>query len=495
MSQLRKRSLFLGLALLLSGALIGSYFNLQPGPRPAQAFPAYAASTSVADQILADRESFSSMIKPALPAVVKIASSKVVKNEANGEDGLPQDPIFRQFFGNMFPHGFQQPPHKEMGLGSGVIIESDGYVLTNNHVVDGASSIDVTLSDGRRLKGKVIGTDSKTDLALLKVAADNLPTLPLNDSTATEVGDLVFAIGNPFGVGQTVTMGIVSATSRGNLGIEDYEDFIQTDAAINPGNSGGALINAHGQLVGINTAILGRSGGNDGIGFAIPANMARHVFDQLRENGKVSRGYLGAMIQDVTPELSSAFGTKDSQGALVGDLTPDGPGSKSGLKRGDVIVSLNGESVPDSRRLRLRIADMAPGSTVELGLIRDGHSMKIPVKLGEFPDDESAAVDNDESDQGNAGKGLSLQDLTPEIRRSLNLPATAQGAVISGVAPDSPAAEAGLRRGDVIQEVNRNPVSSAGECQRALSSSGKEGTLLLVNRQGTTLFVVLQSGE
>jgi len=408
-------------------------------------------------------------------------------------EGLPEDPLFRQFFGQMFPWQFQTPPEqREHGLGSGVIVSSDGYILTNNHVVEGATDVEVSLSNDKEQKAEVIGTDPSSDLALLKIDSTDLPILKLGDSSKLEIGDLVFAIGNPFGVGQTVTMGIVSATGRGGLGIEDYEDFIQTDAAINPGNSGGALIDINGDLVGINTAIVGRSGGNDGIGFAIPADMAKYVADQIRSNGQVVRGYLGAYIQDVTPEIAQAMNIKTSNGALISDVADDGPAASSGLKRGDVVTAVNGEQVIDSRRFRLKIAEMAPGSTVRLTVERDGQEMQLPVKLGKLQDTDLASG-NQQPGEKSSLRGLQLQDLTPSIRQSLGLDPQIRGVVIAGLAPGSQAEEAGLRRGDVIQEVNRKAIASVDDFSEATRGYSTQSWLLLVNRGGNTLFVVVDA--
>src|SRR5580700_9832310 len=294
---------------------------------------------------------FAPVVKEVLPDVVNISSSKVVRTPNQFPEGMPNDPFFQQFFGQGFGNRPEIPKERrEQSLGSGVIVSPEGYVLTNNHVVDGATDVKVTLSDKRELKAKIVGTDPKTDIAVLKLEGANFPAITLGDSSKVQVGDYALAIGDPFGVGQTVTMGIVSAKGRGNLGIEDYEDFIQTDAPINPGNSGGALVNDRGELVGINTAILSHgSGGNEGIGFAIPVNLARNVMGQILDHGKVNRAYLGIMIQDITPGISKAMGLKEMKGVLVGDVTPSGPAAKSGVQRGDVILEVNGKPVEDSR--------------------------------------------------------------------------------------------------------------------------------------------------
>ncbi len=364
--------------------------------QPQLLIPAVSASNGV-NGMAAMTTSFAPIVKNAQPAVVSIASTKVMRVSTGGEELSPffDDPMFRRFFGDRRdgpPSRSGKPrEQREQGLGSGVIVSPDGYILTNNHVVEGANEINVLTSDNRELKARVIGADPKTDIAVVKVESKNLPTLAFADSSQVQVGDIALAIGNPFGVGQTVTMGIISATGRGNLGIEDYEDFIQTDAAINPGNSGGALINASGQLIGINTAILSRAGGNQGVGFAVPANLARTVMNQLLKNGKVIRGYLGVMIQPVTPEIAKAFNLSDAHGALVGEVVPGGPAAKAGIAQGDVITELNGERADGSRELQLKISQMAPGSAVKLKVIRDGNPREVNLTLGELPNEKEAA--------------------------------------------------------------------------------------------------------
>ena len=362
--------------------------------------------------------------------------------------------------------------------------------MTNAHVVDGAQEIEVALGDKRSFPARVIGSDAKTDIAVLKIDAHGLPALPLGNSENVRVGDIVLAIGNPFGIGQTVTMGIVGATGRGGLNIEDYEDFIQTDAAINPGNSGGALINTKGELVGINTAILSRTGGNNGVGFAVPVNMGHHVMEQILQHGEVQRGYLGVGIQDLTPEMAAAFGTDASGGAVIGEVTEDGPAGEAGLQRGDIVVGLNGKPVEDSRTFRLDVASTAPGSEVALNVLRNGKEVEIPVTLGRFPGDtaEKAA----QAETKGSSYGLSVTDLTTEIARELGLKPGAEGVVVAQVEPGSASAEAGLRRGDVIQEAGRRKVTNVNEFRQAAESAGDDPLLLLVNRGGRTSYVVLQ---
>jgi serine protease Do len=436
---------------------------------------------------------FASVLKPALPAVVNIHSSKVVKPSGQSPY-MPffNDPLFRQFFGE--PFGQAQPrPQREQSLGSGVIVTSDGTILTNNHVIDGASDVKVQLSDKREFKAKLVGADPRTDVAVLKIDARDLPTLTLGDSSKMQVGDMVFAIGDPFGVGETATMGIVSAIGR-SIGIEGprgYEDFIQTDAAINPGNSGGAMIDLHGDLIGINTAIVtGGGGGNQGIGFAIPINMARQVMDQLVAHGKVVRGYLGVTIQPLDPELAKQFGLSQSSGALIGDVTPDSPASRAGLKKGDVVLELNGEPVNDSRQLSLRIAQIAPGTSAKLKIWRDGKSQDVNVPLGEWPAESAAATTNEENES--ALEGVEVQNLTSDDAQQLNLPPGTRGVVVTSVDPASPAASAGLERWSVIQEVNHKPVNNIQDYRRALASAGKQPVLLLVNLGGQTRYMVVE---
>jgi serine protease Do len=439
-------------------------------------------------------EGFASVVEPLLPAVVNISTSKVVKSQ-RGENPF-SDPFFRQFFGNPFgDDGGQQPrEQREHSLGSGVIVNPDGYILTNNHVVDGASDVQVTLSDKRNFKAKVVGTDPRTDIAVLKIPTSNLSTVTLGDSGKAKVGDIVLAIGDPFGIGETVTMGIVSATGRRGLaleGPEGYEDFIQTDASINPGNSGGALVNTRGELIGINTAIISNGGGgNQGIGFAVPVNMARSVMEQILKTGKVSRGYLGIMIQPVTPEIAKAFNVPTSEGALVGDVTPDSPGGKAGLQKGDVITALNGQKISDSYELRLRISQSAPGSSVKLDLLRNGQKQGITATLGEFPE-KAQTAENTPQGEAPALEGVQVENLNSDMAQQLNLPTGTRGVVITRVDPNSAAAETGLERGDVIQEVNRKAVNNVEQFRVAVRATANGPLLLLVNRGGNTQYVVI----
>ncbi len=439
---------------------------------------------------------FSAVLKPALPAVVNISSSRVVKGGRNQMSPMFNDPFFRQFFGDQGQGEVR--PQREQSLGSGVIVSSDGTILTNNHVIDGATDIKVFLNDKREFQAKLIGTDPKTDIAVLKIDASNLPTLPLGDSNQLQVGDLIFAIGDPFGVGETATMGIVSATGRGGFGIESYENFIQTDAAINPGNSGGAMIDIHGNLVGVNTAILshgggmGGEGGNEGVGFAIPVSMAKPVMDQILNHGKVVRGYLGVHIQDLTPELARAFGLKDSGGVLIGDVSSGTPAAQAGLKKGDVILQVNGQPVNASNQLRVQISQFAPGTPIKLQIWRNGGTQDVSLKLAELNEKEEKQATGETS--GAALEGVQVQDLTSDISQELNLAPGTHGVVVTSVDPSSPAAAAQppLNRGDVIQEINHKPITNTSDYQQAMSGADKQPVLLLVNHGGVTGYVVVE---
>jgi serine protease Do len=368
----------LSIGSIAGGALVGGSAMLA-GHAPAAAV---AAAPSVREPVTMPT-TFAPVVKSVLPAVVNISSTKIVKASALDQDDNP--------FGNLIP-GFRTPnrPQRQQGEGSGVIVSADGYIVTNNHVVDGATEVTIQTSDKRELKARVIGTDPKTDVALVKVDATNLPFAHLGNSSEVEVGDIALAIGNPFGLGQTVTMGIISATGRGGLGIEDYEDFIQTDASINPGNSGGALVNTKGEVIGINTAILSGSGGNQGVGFAIPVDMVRQIMTQLKDKGTVTRARLGVSIQELTPQLASALGMKTSQGAVVGEVAADSPAAKAGLRKEDVIVAMNGKEV-DARLLRNTVGAMAPGSTVDLKVLRGSSEEHFSVTLDAMPNDNQRA--------------------------------------------------------------------------------------------------------
>jgi serine protease Do len=442
---------------------------------PAPAFARTGAgSASIAD-----------VVERALPSVVNISLTKLSKVRA------PQ--AFPFFFGpGMGPEGGER---REQGMGSGVIVSSDGYILTNNHVVSDASEIKVTLSDRREFDAEVIGTDPKSDVAVIRLKGPpaDLRPIAFGDSAAIRLGDVVLAIGNPFGVGQTVTMGIVSAKGRADVGIVDYEDFIQTDAAINPGNSGGALVDTEGRLVGINTAILSRSGGYQGIGFAIPTTMAGPIMESLKKYGKVTRGWLGVSIQDVDQELSSTMKLPIARGVLIADVQNGSPASRSGLRRGDVIVKVEGQPVASSGEFRNAIASAGANRNVSLELYRDSKPMTLSAALGESPSDAAPARPQPgEKTRAPEVDGLTLSDLGPETRRAFGIADSVdKGAVITNVTPGGPAARAGLRPGDVLLEVNRKPVASAREFGDAYVKA-KGNVLLLVHRRGATVFLVLK---
>ena len=452
----------------------------------------FASSTAAEAQAM--QATFAPVIQKVMPSVVNIFSTKNIGTDRNLEPFF-SDPFFRRFFKDDF-WGTPAIPRErqERSLGSGVIVSPEGHILTNDHVVDGATEVKVLLSDKRELTARIVGRDSKTDLAVPKIDETALPAVSLGDSTKVQVGDVVFAIGNPFGVGQTVTMDLVSAIGRGGLGIEEYEDFIQTDAAINPGNSGGALINAQGEVIGINTAILSRSGGNQGVGFAIPVNMARNVMDQIIHDGKVSRAFLGVMIQPVTPDVATAFKLSKSEGALISDVSANSPAETAGLKAGDVVTKVDGQTIIDSRALQLMIGQMKPGRTVRLSVIRDGVERQHSVTLGE---QRGGNRETDGKRNGTSAdrvlEGVSVETLTPEVASEFGIARPMRGVVVLRVDPDSSAADAGLESRDVILEVNRRPVTTVNELQQYINDSNSDSTILFVNRDGRMRYVVISS--
>ncbi|MDO8539701.1 MAG: DegQ family serine endoprotease [Opitutaceae bacterium] len=436
--------------------------------------------------------SFSHVVKRVAPSVVKVTTTTKARRVTNTQFPGFDDPRLRQFFGGRVPE-MRQPP--QSGLGSGVIISADGYVATNNHVVTGADEVLVTLDDGRELKAKVVGRDPQTDIAVIKVDAKDLPAITFADSNTIEVGDRVLAIGNPFGIGETVTTGIVSAKGRRpGLGL-DYEDFVQTDAAINPGNSGGALVDINGRLIGINTAILSRTGGFQGVGLAVPSNLVSQVADGLVKHGKVVRGYLGVGTQDVTPALAESLDLKARSGALVADVQPDSPAAKAGLKTGDVITAVNDQPVEDSHRLSFTIGAVAPGTKLDLDVLRDGDSKKLKVTAGERPKSprspDSAEPDELATNDDGVLNGVAVGDIDPAARSRMNIPPRLKGAVITNVDPDSAAARAGLRPGDVILEINKQPVTSAQSAVEVSAKADSKKALVRIWSRGSTAFVVV----
>jgi serine protease Do len=460
---------------------------------------AAAQTASNEDIAILDKSSkaFVNVVKKAKPAVVNIKVEKTTTGdypEGMSPEDMFNNPFFERFFGPQFRQ--QQPEPREFkqhGLGSGFIISKDGFILTNNHVVEGADTIKVTLSDNRDFDAKVIGTDPQSDLALLKIEdPQNLPVLPLGDSANLEAGEWVIAIGNPFGLSQTVTIGVVSATGRSGVGINDYENFIQTDAAINPGNSGGPLINGRGEVVGINTALFSRTGGYMGIGFAIPINMAKSIEDQLQKQGKVTRGWLGVVIQNVSKELAESFGLKQAGGILVSEVQKDSPASAAGLKQGDVIVRLNNAELIDVSDLRNRVALLQPGSKAMLDIMRDGREKKVQVSVGEQPADLAKGGVQPSQDQFLDQYGLTLQGLTPELAKKFEYEEDS-GLIISDVAANSPAEAAGLKPGQLVEEVNRERVKSPKDLANALKQSSSDKVLLRVRAGNYSTYIVLSA--
>jgi len=445
--------------------------------------------------------SFSPVVKKVAPSVVNVFTTKTVRNPMPEITPFFDDPFFRRFFGSPFGdnEGRRQPrTFKERSLGSGVIVTKDGYILTNNHVVDGADEIKVARDkDKKQFTAKVVGRDPRTDIAVLKIDAKDLPFIMFADSDKIDVGDVVLALGNPFGIGQTVTMGIVSATGRGGMGIEDYEDFIQTDAAINPGNSGGALVDAEGRLVGLNTAILSRSGGNQGVGFAIPANLARSVMDQLIEKGKIERGFLGVGIKDLTPELARQFKVPDNAGgALVTQLEDRSAAAEAGVQSGDVIIELNGTPVKDRRNLQLMVGRLSPGDKVSLKVLRDGKEKTFTVALKEMPEQKLVSANNEPGDnESDALNGVAVGDIDSAARSQFNIPDRVKGALITEVDPDSASYEAGLRPGDVIQEIDHKRVTNAAEAVEVSKHVKTKQVLVRFWSRGGSDYVVVDEGK
>jgi serine protease Do len=489
-------SLAVASGLILAGSAIAFAPKSAAKPEPKVTPVSVSLDERPVSRDGAGRTSFAPIIKKVSPGVVKVYTTIKAQNVGLSGNSDMND-LMRRFFGDQFQGRMPQRnfgmPHQE-GVGSGVIATKDGYILTNNHVVDGADQVKVALQDGREFKAKVIGRDPKSDVAVIKIDAKDLPAVPMADSEKVEVGDVVLAVGNPFGIGQTVTTGIVSAKGRGNMGL-DYEDFIQTDAAINPGNSGGALVDADGRLIGINTAILSRSGGNQGIGFAIPVNLARDVMDSLVKDGHVTRGYLGVMIQDVTPALAKEFKLKDTTGALIGDVTPKGPADKAGLKAGDLLVEFNGKTVTDGRHLKLEVARTHPGESVPVKILRDGTAKTLEVTVKALPGTEEVAKADKESHESGTLNGVGVGELNERARQQFEVPANVKGAVVTEVEPGCAAAEAGLKPGDVIQEINRKPVASAEEAVRMTENATDKTSLLRVWREGGSRFVVVDESK
>ena len=484
-------NIFLSLVLVVfSFAACSAQSKLMTLTSPQPAQPA-AAESSTAPSV---QGSYADLVSRVSPAVVTIRSTE--RARAAQQFPFMDDPTFREFFGDRMP---QQQPRRVQGVGSGVIVNSEGYILTNHHVVDGALEIKVELTDNRTFVAKLVGSDPPSDLAVLKVEAKDLPMINLGDSDRVRVGDLVLAVGNPLGIGQTVTSGIVSAKGRAT-GLSDgsFEDFLQTDAAINRGNSGGALVNTNGEVIGINSQIMSPTGGNIGIGFAIPSNMAKAVMDQLIKTGKVRRGMLGVTIQAINADLASSLNLPAARGAIVTSVAAGSPAERAGLKRGDVITAVNKRPVIDDNSLRNIVASMAPGSNVEVTALRNGRDQNFQVALAELPERERAEDEETSSAPGPSGNerfGLTLQPLTPEMASRYQLDADDQGLLVTRVDPVSNAANAGIRQGDLIQEVNGQPVKTFAAFGAAVQQSGARPALVLIKRRNNVIYVSLKAGS
>ena len=458
--------------------------------------PAFNVSATPINRDARLGTSFAPIVKKVAPSVVNIYSTRFIK-ERPMRNPLMNDPFFRQFFGNQFQGDGRERTRKEQSLGSGVIVSPDGYILTANHVVADADEIQVAVPGNKNeFNAKIIGRDELTDVAVLKIqSANNLPAVTLADSEQLEVGDVVLALGNPFGISRkdqvpspSVSMGIVSALGRNGLpGFNQYQNFIQTDAAINPGNSGGALVDVEGRLIGINTAIVSPSGGNNGIGFAVPINMARNVLERLVSGGKVTRGYLGIVPQDVDADLAKQFNLPTQSGALVGDVMPETPAAKAGLKSGDVIVAINGKPIEDAHGLQLTVSQISPGSSVAVKIIRNGFNKTLNVTLAELPGSEIAGGNPDNTDAGpgmaDALDGVTVADLEPSVREQLRVPAAIHGALVSEVSNESNSADAGLQPNDLIVEINHQPVTSAEDAVRLCKAARGEHILVKIWRR------------
>jgi serine protease Do len=483
---LNKKGLYMVLIFLRIWLISMLVIPLNLGP---QSYT-YASESSISqqsiDMLTRMGQAMAEIAEAVKPAIVNISTTRIIKVQ---ERVYPffNDPFFKRFFGDQFKTPKER---KTASLGSGVIVDSKGYILTANHVVQGAEEINVTLSDKREFKGTIIGTDAKTDIAVIKIDSDHLPTIKWGDSDKLRVGETVLAIGSPYGLSQTVTMGIVSAVGRANVGIAEYEDFIQTDAAINPGNSGGAMVNVKGELVGINTAIFSTSGGYQGIGFAVPSNMANVVMESLIKNGKVIRGWLGVSVQGITPELSKQFNLKEEKGALVGDVIEGSPAEKAGIQRGDVIIEYDGKKTDEPYQLRNMVANTAPGKDIDLKIIKESRIETRKVTIGEPPVEIQKPS---RSEYNNLLKGVTVQDITTEIYSSLNLPKRLKGVIVSDIAEDSPAAMV-LMQGDVIQEINKQKITNTKGYENVVSGiKPGEDILLLVFRGGSSVYITLSA--
>lgn len=476
--------------------------SARPAPEPAAA-PLSDSSVGALLSLDQAMEALTARVRPAVVNVTVTAKANEMASE-DGQQEQQQQQQMQQFFGPNSPFGqfFNAPnqpqgPSIEHGLGSGVIISPNGYIVTNNHVVQGATDIRVTMTDRRIFPATLVGADPLTDLAVIKINADNLPSVPWGDSSDLKAGQTVLAFGNPYGFRFTVTRGIISALNRPNPSVDDRRkpgEFIQTDAAINPGNSGGALVDTHGELIGINTFLISPSGTFSGMGFAIPAQIAQPVVSKLIKYGKVEHGYIGISISDVTPDNAKFFDMKSATGAVVSDVTASSPGARAGLKTGDVITELDGKAISDAGQLQAEVGEKQPGDTIQLGVVRDGKTMTIPVTLESINGSKTEKASADE--QGKPKWGLGLGDLSPDVRQQMQLPANVSGAVVESVKPGSPADNAGLQTGDVIEQVDRKPMHSASDAAAALSNApAGQDVLVLVWANGGSTFRVLHPAE
>ncbi|RJQ51040.1 MAG: DegQ family serine endoprotease [Nitrospiraceae bacterium] len=486
-----KKTTFLIFVLiaLISGYIIGNRANIFPVKSSS---PPYTYNFQIPKELSGESTAFSEIVKVVSPVVVNISTSKIVERDSSPLPDVFGDRLFD------FLEPYQRPRKwKEQSLGSGVIVSPDGYILTNAHVVEKADEIQVTLYDQQNFKGKIIGSDPKTDIAVIKISAGSLPAVKWGDSDHISVGEFVLAFGNPYSLSNTVTMGIVSAVGRANVGIADYENFIQTDAAINPGNSGGPLVNIKGEMIGVNTAIFSRTGGYQGIGFAVPSNMARSVMTQLVKEGKVVRGWIGVNIQNFTPELAREFGLAKSSGALVTEIVKGSPAEKAGLRRGDIIIEVDGKEIRNVETLRNTIAQNRAGSKIRLTVLRDGEKITLSATITEFPQDLAQAEPTEPEEsfsyQENALAGFSVMDLTQEIAKQLDLSKNEKGVIIVKVEPYSAAEDAGLRKGDIIQEINKKSIKTINDFNNIVSRVKKGDTLLLfMNRSGSKFYITLK---
>jgi serine protease Do len=494
-----KKRFYLSLLLIL---VLGVFIGLVLSSRLeiTSQLPARGQISSKSVEILTQlSEAQSEVAAVATPSVVNISTTRMIKSHEEMPLDLFEDPFFRRFFGDQVPHPNMPKEYKEQSLGSGVIVSEDGYIVTNNHVIEKAQEIKVLLSNKKDYKAKLIGADPKTDLAVIKIDVKGLTPLPWGDSNKLKVGEIVFAIGNPFGLNQTVTRGVISAVGRANVGIADYEDFIQTDAAINPGNSGGALINARGELIGINTAILSRTGGYQGIGFAVPSNMGKQVMDSLVKYKKVVRGWLGVSIQEVTSDLAEEFGVRDLKGSLVSGVMKGSPAEKAGIKQGDVVLEYNGKLVEDTGHLRNMVSQTPIDTKVKIKLLRDKKEITVEVVVAELPKKLAEASSQEkEPEEGNeeessALAGLVVRELTPELARHFGFEETEKGVVVVKIESGSKLYEAGIRPGDIILQINQKNIASLDEYKKiAPKIKAKERLLLLLRRKGQDLFVTVR---